>query len=169
VPAADVGLAWRVIAVDPVCVLLPATHPLAGQEEIELAALANEHWAAAPGDGCFADCFATACARAGFTPRTLYETDIQACLDLVEAGEAVALCQATFRALPGLATRPIAGAPLRWRLLLGWHPDSPAADTADRVFGHALDAYAATVARNPDYLAWLERHPGFGAATTATN
>ena len=46
--------------------------------------------AAAPGDGCFADCFAAACARAGFTPRKIYETDIRSCIDLVEAGEAVA-------------------------------------------------------------------------------
>ena len=163
-PSTGSGLEWRVVAVDPVCVLLPATHPLAGQEEVELAALAEQHWAAAPGDGCFANCFAAACARAGFTPRKLYETDIRTCLDLVEAGEAVALCQATFRRVPGLVSRPIAGAPLRWRLLLAWHSDAPAARSADRVLAHALDAYAAIVARNPDYLAWLKRHPAFGAA-----
>ena len=75
-----------------------------------------------PGDGCFGDCFAAACARAGFTPRTMYEMDVGSCIDLVQAGHAVGLCQATFRRVHGLATVPIAGAPLRWRHLLGWHP-----------------------------------------------
>ncbi|HEX6969736.1 MAG TPA: LysR family transcriptional regulator [Micromonosporaceae bacterium] len=161
-PASEFGLAWRVVAVDPVCVLLPAAHPLAGQDEIDLAQLAAEHWAAAPGDGCFADCFAAACTRAGFTPRKVYETDVHGCIDLVESGAAVALCQATFRPVSGLVTRPLAGAPLRWRLLLCWHPEAPAAHTAQRVFAHALDAYTATVARNPGYVAWLARHPQFG-------
>lgn len=164
-PAAEYGLSWQVVAVDPVCVLLPASHPLAEQEEVELADLAAEHWVAAPGDGCFADCFAAACARAGFTPRKVYEADVRSSVDLVEAGEAVALCQAVFLPVPGLVTRPLAGAPLRWRMLLGWYPDAPAACTAAEVHGHALDAYTATVARNPRYRAWLARHPEFGIPT----
>lgn len=162
-PSTEFGLTWRTVAVDAVFVLLPEAHPLAAGDEIDLAALAGERWVTAPGDGCFGDCFAAACARAGFTPDKIYETDVRGGIDLVETGEAVALCQATFRPVPGLAIRPIAGAPLRWRLLLGWHPDSPAAGTADRLLGHALAAYAATVARNPRYSTWLTHHPGFGA------
>ena len=96
-------------------------------DEVDLAELRHEQWVAAPGDGCFGDCFAAACARAGFTPRKVYETDVRGCVDLVDAGAAVALCQATFRPVAGLVTRRLAGTPLRWRLLLGWHPDSPAA------------------------------------------
>ncbi|HEX5542652.1 MAG TPA: LysR family transcriptional regulator [Micromonospora sp.] len=156
------GLVWRTVSVDAVFVLLPETHPLAGRDEIDLAALAAEQWVAAPGDGCFGDCFAAACARAGFTPRKIYETDVRGSMDLVEAGGAVGLCQATFRPMPGLVTRPIAGVPLRWRLLLGWHPDGPAAGTADRVFDHAVATYTAAVARNPHYRRWLEQRPGLG-------
>lgn len=163
VPSAEFGLSWRAVAVDAVFVMLPEAHPLATREEVDLADLADEQWVAAPGDGCFADCFAAACARAGFTPRKMYETDIRGCIDLVEAGEAVALCQATFRPISGLVTRPLAGAPLRWRLLLGWHPDTPAARFADRVLGHATAAYADSLARNPPYLSWLQRNPAFGA------
>ena len=161
-PSAEFGLTWRAVAVDAVFVLLPETHPLAAGDEVHLAALGGERWAAAPGDGCFGDCFAAACARAGFTPRKIYESDIRSCVDLVDAGEAVALVQATFRPVPGLVARPLAGAPLRWRLLLGWHPDAPAASIANRVVGHAVAAYNDSLARNPHYVAWLARNPTFG-------
>ncbi|MET8259706.1 LysR family transcriptional regulator [Micromonospora sp. NPDC005205] len=161
-PSAGFGLSWQEVAVDPVLVLLPETHPLAEQEEVRLADLRHEQWVAAPGDGCFADCFAAACARAGFTPRKVYETDIRGCVDLVEAGVAVALCQATFRPVSGLVTRQLAGTPLRWRLLLGWHPDSPAAQGAELVLETAKAAYVDSLTPHPAYLAWLPRNPGFG-------
>jgi DNA-binding transcriptional LysR family regulator len=161
-PSAEFGLTWEAVAVDPVFVLLPEAHPLTGCDEVRLADLAGERWVAAPGDGCFADCFAAACARAGFTPRKIYETDLRACADLVDAGEAVALCQATFRPVAGLVTRPLAGAPLRWRLLLGWHADAPAAAMADRVLWYARAAYTDCLARSPRYRAWLGRNPAFG-------
>lgn len=166
-PSAEYGLTWRPVAVDAVFVLLPESHPLADQDEVHLAALRSEQWVAAPGDGCFGDCFAAACARAGFTPRKVYETDVRSCLDLVDSGAAVALCQATFPPVSGLVTRPLAGAPLRWRLLLGWHPDSPAAQIADWVLGHAIGAYNDSLARNPHYRAWLGRNPTFGAQKLA--
>jgi len=161
-PSAGFGLSWQEVAVDPVLVLLPETHPLAAQDEVRLADLRHEQWVAAPGDGCFADCFAAACARAGFTPRKVYETDIRGCVDLVEAGVAVALCQATFRPVSGLVTRQLAGTPLRWRLLLGWHPDSPAAQGAQLVLETAKAAYVDSLVPHPAYLAWLPRNPGFG-------
>lgn len=166
-PSAAHGLAWRVVAVDAVFVMLPAPHPLALLDEVSLGDLSAEQWVAAPGDGCFGDCFAAACARAGFTPRKVYETDVRGCIDMVESGEAVALCQATFRPVSGLVTRPLAGAPLRWRLLLGWHPDSLAAKFADDVLGHAIAAYEDGVARNPLYYSWLRNNPPFGAQQMA--
>ncbi|MFG1954950.1 LysR family transcriptional regulator [Micromonospora sp. NPDC048830] len=162
VPPVGYGLTWREVALEPVQVLLPERHPLAGRDEVRLEELRREQWVAAPGDGCFGDCFAAACARAGFTPRKMYEADVRGCMDLVEAGVAVALCQATFRPVPGLVTRRLAGAPLRWRLLLGWHPDSAGPDFADEVFEAAVAAYRDSLAAHPDYLAWLLRNPGFG-------
>jgi DNA-binding transcriptional LysR family regulator len=162
-PSPENAVAWQVVAVDAVFVLLPEAHPLAAGDDIDLADLAPAQWVAAPGDGCFADCFAAACARAGFTPRKIYETDIRGCIDLVESGDAVALCQPTFRPVAGLTTRPLAGAPLRWRQMLGWHGESPAAAIADRVLAHATEAYRDSVRRNPPYAAWLERSPTFGA------
>ncbi|MFC7549959.1 LysR substrate-binding domain-containing protein [Plantactinospora sp. GCM10030261] len=162
-PAPDHGLTWQPVAVDTISVALPERHPLASLDEIDLADLADERWVSVPGDGCFTDCFATACARAGFAPQQIYETDLLGCMDLVEAGAAVAPCQASFRPMPGLVTRPLAGAPLRWRSLLGWHADAPAAADAPAVLAEARTAYADLVDGNPGYRAWLRRHPAFGA------
>ena len=158
------GLTWRVVATDAVFLLLPETHELAEREEVRLGELAEAQWVTAPGDGCFGDCFAAACAREGFTPKTMYEMDTGGCIDLVGEGHAVGLCQATFRRVHGLTTVPIAGAPLRWRHLLGWHPDSPVADFADTVLEYAAAAYCDAAQRIPRYARFLEKYPHFGAA-----
>jgi DNA-binding transcriptional LysR family regulator len=160
-------LVWRVIAVDAVFVLLPESHPLASQDEVELGQLAGSRWVVTPGDGCFRGCFAAACAKAGFTVCTMCESDVRTCVELVEAGAAVAPCQSTFRPPPGLVSVPIAGTPLHWRHLLGWHPDAPAARYADRITGYAVAAYRDAVARLPRYARWLTRQPRFGAQSPA--
>ena len=161
-PSADYGLVWQTIAVDGVCVLMPEDHPGAKGIDVDLAELADERWVGGTGDSCFGDCFAAACARAGFTPRHILETDIRGCVDLVESGSAVAICQPTFRPPTGLVHRPLAGAPLRWRQVLGWHPDSPAALVASRLVAMAISAYEEVVARNPLYIEWLCDFPQLG-------
>lgn len=148
-------LVWREIAVDPVFVMLPAGHPLAAADEVELASLAGEDWACVPGDGCFADCFTAACARTGFAPRRMYETDTASCVHLVQVGRAVGLCRATFPTTPGIATRPLAGTPLVWRHVLGWHPATQEPDTAATVLAEARSAHAGTAARSDSYAHWL--------------
>jgi DNA-binding transcriptional LysR family regulator len=167
IPSADYGLDWRTIAVDAVCVLIPEDHPAAAGTEVDLQDLADEQWVAGAGDGCFADCFAAACARAGFTPKRMFETDIRGCVDLVETRSAIAVCQPTFRPPAGLAHRPLAGAPLRWRQVLGWHPDSPAARIAPRLLDMATAAYRDSVAHNPLYLKWIKGFPQLGVTNTA--
>ncbi|SFC42381.1 LysR family transcriptional regulator [Streptomyces aidingensis] len=162
-PLAD-RLTWRALGTDPVFVMLSETHPLAGRSELDLRDLAAERWASAPGDGCFGDCFATACARAGFHPTSLLESEISSCLHLIQLGRAVGLCRATFAPAPGIVTLPLAGTPLSWRHLLGWQPGSPAADAAGTVAAVARTAYGDALARNPVYAAWLPQHPGYGPA-----
>ncbi|MEU4221923.1 LysR family transcriptional regulator, partial [Actinoplanes sp. NPDC026623] len=125
IPSPGAGLVWLPVCVDPVWVLVGAEHRLAGRDEVPLAEFAGEKWATAPGDGCFNDCFATACARAGFTPLPPYEMDVGSCIDLVAGGAAVVLCQGTVRPLPGVVALPLEGSPLRWRHLLGWDPAGP--------------------------------------------
>src|SRR5690242_11187256 len=162
IPSADYGLVWQTIAVDAVCVLLPEGHRHAAGVDIDLAELADEHWAGSTGDGCLADCFAAACARAGFTPRRVLESDVRGVVDMVESGVAVGMCQPTFRPPSGLTHRPLAGAPLRWRQVLGWHPDSPAARAAPWLLGMAVEAYQEAAARNPAYLEWQSAYPHLG-------
>jgi len=161
-PAPAYGLVWRVISVDPVWVLLQGSHPLAGREEVELAELATERWVTAPGDGCFNECFAAACARAGFAPRSPYVLDVGGAFDLVAAGKAVALAQGAVRSMAGVVAVPLAGSPLRWRHLLGWDPESAAARRAGEVASLAAEAYLDVVDQRPRYLRWLAGNPGFG-------
>lgn len=154
-------LAWRTFSVDPVFVMLRPDHPLADRQEVSLADLRDADWAATPGDGCFRDCFTAACAREGFTPTTLYVADAASCVDLVESGTAVALCQAT-RVLPGLVTVPLVGAPLRWNHLIGWRTESPAAALAEAAVATVAAAHADLVARSEVYSAWIQRHGPLG-------
>ncbi|MFF4146339.1 LysR substrate-binding domain-containing protein [Streptomyces sp. NPDC001698] len=153
-PGAE-SLVWREIAVDPVFVMLPVGHPLAHGREVELAGLADEEWACVPGDGCFADCFTAACARAGFAPRRMYEADTASCVHLVQVGRAVGLCRATFPTTPGITTKPLADTPLAWRHLLGRHPATQRPDTAATVLAQARTAHAGAAARSHSYADWL--------------
>jgi DNA-binding transcriptional LysR family regulator len=161
-PAPQADLVWRPVCVDPVWVLVSEQHRLAARDEVTLADLAGEHWANAPGDGCFNDCFAAACAREGFTPRAAYEMDVGSCIDLVTSGAAVVLCQGTVRHTPGVVVLPIAGTPLYWRHLLGWDPAGPAARVADEVFDVAVRTYLDIVRQRPRYADWLGAHHRFG-------
>lgn len=160
-------LVWQTLAIDAVFVLLPESNPLTKQDEVDLADLAGVSWIVTPGDGCFRSCIAAACARAGFTVRTMYEGDVRTCVELVEAGTAVAPCQSSFRPPPGLVCRPIAGTPLQWRHLLGWHPEASAARHADRIVEYAIAAYQDAVARLPHYRRWLRYQPRFGVQPPA--
>lgn len=157
----DPNLSWRTFSVDPVFVMLPQGHPLADRDEVTLADLSDADWVATPGDGCFQECFAAACAREGFAPRSLYVADAASCIDLVASGTAVALCQPT-RELPGLVTKPVTDVPLQWRHLIGWRTESSAAEFADDLLLTVRLAHNDLVSRAPVYASWLERHPGFG-------
>jgi len=161
-PPREAGPVWQTVAVDAVCVLMAEGHPAATGVEVDLAVLAEEQWANAPGDGCFNDCFSAACARAGFSPKRFFETDVAGCLDLLAAGTAVVLCQGTFRPLPGIAMRPIAGTPIRWRHLVGWLPGQVAEADAALVLSYAAAAYQEVVDRNPSYASWLAGYPHLG-------
>ncbi|OSC70911.1 hypothetical protein B5181_08250 [Streptomyces sp. 4F] len=157
-PPGAAGLVWREVAVDPVFVMVPERHPLARRAEVDLTELADEEWACVPGDGCFGDCFTASCARAGFTPRRMYETDTASLVHLVQVGRAVGLCRATFPTTPGIVTRPLTGTPLAWRHLLGWHTVTGRADTAATVLAQARMAHAGVAASSDSYTEWMAAH-----------
>jgi DNA-binding transcriptional LysR family regulator len=98
---------WR----DEMLLVLPVTHPLAGRHEVELGALAREHWIA----GC-PRCrghLLELAAVSGFVPTISYETDnFVAVLNMVAAGVGVALIPqlavGAARIPPGVVVRPTA-------------------------------------------------------------
>ncbi|NGO70737.1 LysR family transcriptional regulator [Streptomyces boncukensis] len=157
-PPCQGRLVWREVATDPVFLMLREDHPLVDREEIPLGDMARENWVDVPGDGCFAECFAAACARVGFTPDSVYETDTAASIHLVQVGRAVGLCRATFPPTPGLVTRAIAGAPLLWRHVLGWYPGSPAAEAGAATLAQARAAHQDAVALSPSFTRWRRVH-----------
>ncbi|MEE1926945.1 LysR family transcriptional regulator [Streptomyces sp. TRM 70351] len=163
-PDAD-RLVWQPVGRDPVFVLLSDDHPYADEPELELGKLAEERWASVPGDGCFSDCFTAACAQAGFTPVSVFETDTASSVHLVQVGRAVGLARATFPPTPGVVTVPLAGTPLSWRHLIGYHPGSPAALAAPAVSLHTRQVHRDAVRRNARYDDWLRHNTCYGTAS----
>ncbi|WP_318210338.1 LysR family transcriptional regulator [Streptomyces sp. SJL17-1] len=107
------GVTLHPLATEPVFALLPAAHPLAGLEEVPLTALLDEDWAVPRPDGDLTrEYWSSICAAAGRHPFAPYEAEGRPLIELVRAGLAVSLCQATFIEVPGTAVRPLTGNPL---------------------------------------------------------
>lgn len=92
---ADETLRSRVLAREPLAVALPAGHPAAARERVELAALAGEPFVLPVADAMPAlhDRVLEICAAAGFTPRAARADSrvIQTMLALVASGAGIAL------------------------------------------------------------------------------
>lgn len=71
--AAEEGLEWTPILADPVRLVLPASHPLAEREQVDLAELTDAEWVAGC-ERCRGNLLASA-QTAGFSPRIRYSTD----------------------------------------------------------------------------------------------
>lgn len=85
---------------DPLQLVVPVDHRLAGRERVALADAHDDDWVGGPPDGSYHQIELRACHRAGFTPRFVHlALDWTSYLAVVEAGLAVAL-------LPRLAVRP---------------------------------------------------------------
>ena len=94
----DAGLARVPLFTDPLRILLPAEHRLAGRASVALADLAEDPWIVAPRDSPLGDAFADLCLREGIKPRiAIRADDCLAVHGLVAAGLGVAF-------LPGIAT-----------------------------------------------------------------
>lgn len=101
---------WQAVHLldDPYRVALPADHPLAQQEQVALADLADEGWILSHQAHDVADLeLIAAAARAGFTPRPVLRTDdFHVASGFIAAGLGVTL-------IPELAAEPRAGVVLR--------------------------------------------------------
>ena len=152
-------VACHTVTTEPVFVLMSSEHPLAARHELNLADLADVDFALPqPDDDRTREYYALACLAAGFAMRVPYEIEGTPMLDVVRSGHAVSLCQPTFRGLPGLAIRPLAGTPLWYRHVLAWHRNGPFAGRSGVVIRMAAESYAEAIRRNSTYPAWLARH-----------
>jgi DNA-binding transcriptional LysR family regulator len=166
-PAAPAGdLTVRTLFVEPGFIALPAGHALAGQPELELAALAEESWAAPPRERAGRRRLELACAAAGFAPRVVHETaDGPAALALAAAGLAVCWTSPAGPAPPQVVRRPLAGNPLRSPVALVWRTETALAGLGEHAIPRVREAYVAAARSSGTFRSWLARHGdtfGFG-------
>ncbi|MCX2947137.1 LysR family transcriptional regulator [Lentzea sp. NEAU-D7] len=160
------GVAQRVVVPwVPVYIAIPADHRLASQAEVELTDLAGESWVGPPGaeDGSLT-ALRAACRAVGFVPRIRFEMPSGAGRQLIAAGKAVQLVEPTSQGGPGVAVRPLAGAPMRMRLVFAWRRERLTWSQASRVFAEVLGAYSDQALASPVFRPWWEER---GAALTS--
>ncbi|MBO8192093.1 LysR family transcriptional regulator [Streptomyces oryzae] len=86
------GLEHTLVLEEPLYLLLPAGHPLAGRPHIRLAELRNERWISYHEDTDAARCLRHICAAGGFLPEVLFRTnDYNLPYELVRQGLGVAI------------------------------------------------------------------------------
>ncbi|MEX3107157.1 LysR family transcriptional regulator [Streptomyces sp. ST1015] len=107
---------------DPYVVVLPAGHPAAGPDTVDLASLAGEPWVGSEWPGPCLDAQLTAFADAGFRPEFVVDSeDYITAQGFVAAGLGIALIPrlGLGGARPDLAVRPLAGRPAGRRIYVG--------------------------------------------------
>ncbi|KPI12856.1 transcriptional regulator, LysR family [Actinobacteria bacterium OV450] len=154
------GVVLTPLVTEPVFALLPATHPLAGEEAVSLTELADHDWAMPRPDGDRTrEYWSSVSALAGRRPSAPHEAEGRQLIELVRAGLAVSLCQATFTEAPGVTVRPLAGNPLWYRHVLAWQRDGPLTSHADDLLRTVAAGYLETCTASPVYADWRRRHP----------
>ncbi|GAA0939311.1 LysR family transcriptional regulator [Kribbella koreensis] len=151
----------------PFFIALTSSHPLAAQEEINLADLANESWISPPGadDGSLASLRA-ACRRAGFTPKIRYEAPSGGGRQLIQSGRAVQLVEPTSAGAEGMTIRRLTGDPLRGRLILAWRRPRLTEDQVESTYLAIASSYTDHALRSPTYAPWWTAHPEVHPRTT---
>lgn len=129
-PLSHPAIATRSFADIEFVLALPATHPLAQQERIELSALANEPFVAYPSNQGFLlrSSMDAECARAGFTPRVVRESETsQVLLCLVAAGTGVSIIPRELQyqeEIGGIVFKPLGPGALRLAHGMAWLQDN---------------------------------------------
>lgn len=156
------GIEHRLLVTEPFFIGLPASHSLAGQDEVVLADLAEAEWVLPPDDdaGGLAS-FRMACGAAGFVPQVRHRvsSSIAASL-LVSSGEAIGCYFPTSQPQGDVVLRPIAGNPHYRRLLVAWRNDSPIAPVADQIHELMLARYLEVMRSSPVYARWWSSREG---------
>jgi DNA-binding transcriptional LysR family regulator len=126
VPAApEEGIERAFLFAEPMVVVLPAGHALAGAEAVEMRALADEAWIASTPRSAVQVFTAKACAAAGFAPRLAFETDdYHVAQSLVAGGVGLTFVPRSLaRTLHGgVVTRRVTGVPVERRIYAAHRP-----------------------------------------------
>lgn len=129
-PAAMPGVAMRPIAAEYLVCALPATHPLAQHERVDVRDLAAEPFVTFPANAgsSLHDAVIAECGRAGFFPRVVQMApDTYTILALVAAGVGVTLTLSSCQHIQqhGLVYRELVGDPVLLHQALAWREDNP--------------------------------------------
>ena len=90
------GLARQLLMHDPLHLVLPSSHPLAGRRQLTAAELARQEWISGAAGMPNRVCLELAARTAGFQPHIAYETrDYQVTLALIKAGLGISLVPAS--------------------------------------------------------------------------
>lgn len=132
-PVTEQHVAHRVYQLESVVLALPADHPLAQHDTVELADLANEQFIAYPSTGGVRvrEALMKVGEAAGFRPQVIQEApDSYSILSLVAAGVGVSVTEAsaTGIGISGLVYRHLSPTPAPIPAILTWHAEgvSPA-------------------------------------------
>ncbi|GAB3908756.1 LysR family transcriptional regulator [Kibdelosporangium lantanae] len=156
------GIEHRVLVTEPFFIGLPANHPLAAEDEIVLADLADADWVLPPDDeaGGLAS-FRLACGAAGFVPQVRHRVSSSVAASfLVSSGEAIGCYFPTAQPQGEVVLRPIAGNPHYRRLMIAWRGDSSVAGVSDQVYERMLARYLEVMRASPVYAKWWSARDG---------
>ncbi|PUB24451.1 DNA-binding transcriptional LysR family regulator [Promicromonospora sp. AC04] len=126
-PGSGPDLVVRVVAEAPVGALLPADHPLAGREGLDLATLTDARWLDTSGTACSTSDLSSAARLRLRRGATYTGTSAETVAALVRAGHGLHAAPATTGAPAGLAIVPLAAPRLVHRIEVRVHAPTRAA------------------------------------------
>ena len=137
-PVHERDLSTEVLRSEPLVVVLPESHSLAGPESVPLQLLENEPFVTYPLRSIVRDAVEDACARHGFQPRATHEVaETSTLVSFVAAGLGVSLVPAsvTNMTVRGAVYRPLTQDSTRVELAVAWRRH----DHQHPLLGRALD------------------------------
>ena len=146
---------------EPLLVAMSAAHPSATKDEVDLADFGADDWILPPGkpDATYAallDLFR----QTGISPGSrLGRQDLGQYWDYVAAGHAVSLALPGNVASEGAVILPIRGAPISWRRVVRWNPETVSDDEAERCAWAAVRAYQELLLCTAPLGEWWHRTP----------
>ena len=154
----DSRLLAQPVGCEPAFVLMASDHRLADRDELDLAELSDEQWLLSPLDvDREADCMTRICYEAGFSPKISHYLSDGLSVELIRAGEAIALSTPTNRD-SGMVMKPLVGSPMRVRRLLLTGQDNPFVEHLDKLARFTADVLTETLERQPTYKAWRAQY-----------